>query len=420
MRLTLFTPCFTFLLMLILVGCTKNPDTTETPQPTSDLPEIIRFTPSAVFPDDTVRIELKNFKLNYSSDTTAGRSDKVLIGSNIATVQFSGTQFVTVKINGSHRTNKITVIIGRDTAISKDVITINERPGSWQKVTTCPGGSRNYFATYLFGDTAYFGFGSGPVGTVNTFFTDFWKFNLKDTGWQKLFDQAVPSSSFSETVSWQVANKGYISFTSLSGTETWTYNPGARQWLRNAATYPGGLLQQSVSVTNSKVFIGTSKNPANNNKTGFYEYNAVSNSFNYFGDIADTANSPIVNSFLLGDLLYFGIKGEIIGSFYYQTRRFYSLHTGTKTFVRKNDFPELFATWNLSCGFSYKGSGYIINGEKLYKYDSASNSWSRKKDFEGYNGNSLNYYGSFEYNGSLYLFVSNSGTFRVELWKYTE
>lgn len=409
-----------FIILQFVLACTKNNDTPENEISNSTLPEVVSISPASANPGETVRVELKNFKLTYSSDTTGGRSDKILIGTLKAEVQTASANSVTIFIANQHKTNKVTVVIGKDSAVSKDLLTVNQRPGSWQKVTNCPGGIRYNFAGFQFGDSAYFGFGNGPVGPVNTFFLDFWKLNLKDATWEKLFDKAVPNSAYSETVAWQVNNKGYVSFTALAGTETWNYTPSIRLWSKNPSSYPGALFQQSTCTQNDKVYVGAVINPFNSNKSGWYEFNATGNSFTYYADITDTAKSPLVHSFMLGDKIYFGIKQEISGSYYYQTKRFYEFNTSSKTSIRKNDFPENFATWNSSFGFTYKGSGYIINSQKLYKYDSATDTWDQKKDFDGYAGDALNYYRSFEYNGSAYLFVYNGATLKVELWKYTE
>jgi hypothetical protein len=69
---------------------------------------------------------------------------------------------------------------------------------------------------------------------------------------------------------------------------------------------------------------------------------------------------------------------------YNQTRKFYKFNTATKTYTRLSDLPELFATWSASFGFSYKGSGYILNDRRLFKYDAVTNSWQRKQDFNGF------------------------------------
>jgi hypothetical protein len=406
-------------LLLLLVSCGKDP-ATDIPLPQPNAAEIVSFSPTTVTSGDILTITLKNFTQVYTTDTSNSRKDIILIGTVPAVVKSASLNSLTVYINPQHKTNKIVVVIGKDTAISKESININFSKGTWQKVSVCPGGDRFAFATFNFADSAYFGFGQAFRNGYVTGLLDFWKFNLKDTGWVKLSDAVVAGPAYSETVSFQTDGKGYINFQSLSSKQTWSYTPATRLWTQNSNGYSGSFLQQAVCSGSTVAYIGANKNPGNNTKSGFFQYDALTNSFNYFADIADTANSPIINSFMLGDNIYFGIKQEIIGSYYYGTARFYQFNTSSKTFTRKKDFPEMFASWNSSFGFVYKGSGYIINSNKLYRYDVATDTWEQKRDFDGYTGNTLDYYGSFEYNGSAYLFVYSQSWQHAELWKYTD
>ncbi|TWI81660.1 hypothetical protein IQ13_2678 [Lacibacter cauensis] len=396
-------------------ACSKDPSPDDAANGNS--PQIIRFMPTTVQSGDTLRIELKNFSQTYTSDTSASRKDIVLIGTVPATVLSANQTTLSVSINALHRSNKLIVVIGKDTAISKDAVIIGS--GSWQKISTCPSGNRTNPSVFIFGDSAYYGFGMGFRNGYVTGLPDFWKLNLKDGSWVKLFDVAVSDPLYSECVSFQVNGKAYISFRSAAN-QTWNYTAATRTWARNSSVYNGSYFLQSTGSSSNYALIGASDNPAANGKSGFYQYDATNNSFSYLADITDTAKSPIITGCMVGSDFYFGIRQELVNGAYNQTRKFYKFNTATKTYTRLSDLPELFATWSASFGFSYNGSGYILNDHRLFKYDAVTNSWQRKQDFTGFPALSVNYYGSFEYNSALYVFAYNDSQQVTELWKYSE
>ncbi len=410
---------FSFVLLsgLLFSACSKDPSPDDTANGNS--PQIVRFMPTTVQSGDTLRIELKNFSQTYSSDTSASRKDVVLIGTVPATVLAANQTALSVSINALHRSNKLIVVIGKDTAISKDDVVIGSSNGSWQKISTCPSGNRTNPSSFVFGDSVYYGFGMGFRNGYVTGLPDFWRLNLKDGSWLKLFDVAVSDPLYSECVSFQLNDKAYISFRSASN-QTWHYTASTRTWARNNSVYNGSYFLQSTGSSNNAALIGTSDNPATNGKSGFYQYDAVNNNFSYLSDITDTAKSPIITGFMLGNDFYFGIRQELVNGSYNQTRRFYKFNTGTKTYTRLADFPELLATWSASFAFAYKGTGYVINDHRLFKYDAVTNSWQRKLDFAGFPNLSVNFYGSFEYNSALYVFAYNDSQQVTELWKYSE
>lgn len=409
---------FLFVLVcgLLFSACTKDPSPDSSD---SSSPQIVRFQPATVQSGDTLRIELKNFAQTYTSDTSASRKDIVLIGTVPATVLSASQTSLSVSINASHRSNKLIVVIGKDTAISKDAVIIGSSSGSWQKISTCPSGNRTNPSVFVFGDSAYYGFGMGFRNGYVTGLPDFWKLNLKDGSWVKLFDVAVSDPLYSECVSFQLNGKAYISFRSAAN-QTWNYTAATRTWAKNSSVYNGSYFLQSTGSSSNNALIGVSDNPAGNGKSGFYQYDATNNVFSYLADITDTAKSPVITGFLLGNDFYFGIRQELVNGVYNQTRKFYKFNTATKTYTRLTDLPELFATWSASFGFSYNGSGYILNDRRLFKYDAVTNSWQRKQDFTGFPALSVNYYGSFEYNSALYVFVYNDSQQVTELWKYSE
>lgn len=410
-----------FLLLLcglLLTACSKD-GSTDNPNPNIDGPQIVRLDPGIVQSGETLHIELKNFAQTYTSDTSAARKDIVLIGTVPATVLNANLTSLSVAINALHRSNRVIVVIGKDTAISKDSVKIGSESGAWQKISTCPAGNRTNPSVFLFGDSAYYGFGMGFRNGYVTGLPDLWKLNLKDGSWVKLFDEAVSDPLYSECVSFQMNGRAYISFRSTTN-QTWNYTAASRTWARNSSAYGGSYFLQSTGSNGSTAIIGASENPLANGKSGFYQYDAGSNQFSYLADIPDTAKSPIITGFQSGTDFYFGIRQELVNAAYNQSRRFYKFTPGTKTFARLADLPELFATWTQSYGFSYKGAGYILNDHKLFKYDAVTNSWQRKADFGGFPNSSVNYYGYFEYNSSVYLFVYNDSLQVTELWKYNE
>lgn len=400
-------------------ACSKDPSS-DLPQPVNENdPQIVRFLPATVQSGDTLRIELRNFSQTYTADTTAGRRDAILIGSTPASIINATQTIVSVAINAQHRTNKLIVVIGKDTAISKDSVIIGSGPGTWQKVSTCPAGNRTNPSVFLFGDTAYYGFGMGFRNGFITGLSDFWKFDLKAGTWTKLSDQAVSDPLYSECVSFQHNDKAYISFRSVTP-QTWKYTTASRTWERHSYSYNGSWFLQTTGTTANTTLFGATENPAANGKSGFTSFDATTGQFSYFADIPDTARSPIITGYMAGSDFYFGIRQELVNGYYNQTPRFYKLNTTTKMFERKANVPDTLATWSQSYAFAYKGNGYILNAHKLFKYDAIANTWQRKNDFNGFPNESVNYYGSFSYNNACYVFVYNELLQVTELWKYTE
>ena len=406
---------------VLFAACSKDPSTDPQQQPGNENdPQILKFLPATVQSGDTLRIELKNFAQAYTPDTTGGRRDAILIGSTPASVINATQTLVTVAVNAQHRSNKLIVVIDKDTAISKDSVIVGSGgPGTWQKVSTCPAGNRTNPSVFLFGDTAYYGFGMGFRNGYITGLPDFWKFDLKSNTWTKLFDQAVTDPLYSECVSFQANDKGYISFRSATA-QTWKYTPASRTWERHSNAYPGTWFLQTTGTTANTTLIGATENPSANGKSGFISFDAGTGQFSYFTDIPDTAKSPIITGYMAGSDFYFGIKQELVNGSYNQSPRFYKLNSTTKAFERKANLPDTLATWAQSYAFAYKGNGYMLNAHKLFKYDAVANTWLRKNDFTGFPNESVSYYGSFSYNNAFYVFVYNELLQVTELWKYNE
>lgn len=405
--------------LMLLSACSKDPSSAPQQPVGENDPQIVKFIPAAVQSGDTLRIELKNFSQTYSADTVGGRRDVILIGTTPASVISATQSTISVAINAQHRTNKLIVVIGKDTAISKDSVIIGSGPGTWQKVSSCPAGNRTNPSVFLFGDTAYFGFGMGFRNGYVTGLPDFWKFDLKTGTWTKISDQAITDPLYSECVSFQTNDKAYISFRSATP-QTWKYTAVSRTWERHSNVYTGSLFLQTTATTANTTLIGATENPVANGKSGFIKFDAGSGQFSYFADIPDTAKSPIITGFMLGSDLYFGIRQELVNGYYNQTPRFYKLNTTTKLIERKANVPDTLATWSQSYAFAYKGAGYMLNAHKLFKYDDVANTWQRKNDFTGFPNENVNYYGSFQYNNAFYIFVYNELLQVTELWKYNE
>jgi hypothetical protein len=405
---------------VLFASCSKDPSSDPQQQPVNaNNPQIVKFLPATVQSGDTLRIELKNFAQTYTSDTTGGRRDAILIGTTAASVINATQTLVTVAINAQHRSNKLIVVIAKDTAISKDSVIIGSGPGTWQKVSTCAAGNRTNPSVFLFGDTAYYGFGMGFRNGYITGLPDFWKFDLKAGTWTKLSDQAITDPLYSECVSFQNNDKAYISFRSVNP-QTWKYTPGTRTWERHSNVYSGSWFSQTTGSSGNTTLIGASENPAANGKSGFISFDGTTGQFSYFADIPDTAKSPIITGYMSGSDFYFGIRQELVNGYYNPTPRFYKLNSTTKLFERKANLPDTLATWSQSYAFAYRGNGYILNAHKLFKYDAVANTWQRKNDFAGFPNESVNYYGSFLYNNAFYVFVYNESLQVTELWKYNE
>ena len=200
--------------------------------------------------------------------------------------------------------------------------------GTWKRMADLPGVARLDAVGLNIGDKGYVGLGGDHS---NVLFKDFWEFDPSTNSWEQMPD--FPGEARAGAISFSVAGNGYVGMGWGFGhtNDLWKFDPTSKTWTKESE-YPGAGTDGMVCfVINDKAYIGA--------------------------------------GFLVND--------------------FWEYTPSTKQWRQLSNIPETFVHHGVS--LSYQGSGImatggVINGERsnrVWKYESSLDKWTRLPDFAG-------------------------------------
>lgn len=255
-------------------------------------------------------------------------------------------------------------------------------PGSWTRKANFPGQGTETPVAFTIGTKAYVGMGNGA--------TDFWEYDSVTNTWLQKSGLGTLSNG---RASFSIKDKGYAGLGTAfgnSGNDFYQYDPVSDQW-SNVADFPG---TSDNNIFAAKGFnIGAKgyvllANSANG-QTEMYEYNPSSDAW------FKRASLPIPSlegtvAFSIGNLGYAGTGFAPIGNLSFElVNQFWKYDPATDRWTRMADFGGG-DRW-LAAGFSIGNKGYIGTGATkrggvgglgpqcdFWEYNPSNNIWTKK------------------------------------------
>jgi N-acetylneuraminic acid mutarotase len=224
-----------------------------------------------------------------------------------------------------------------------------------------------------------------------------------------------------DAVSFSIGNKGYIGTGDNSGLKKdfWEYNPSGSTWMQKA-DFGGSARQGAVGFSiGTKGYVGTGYD-GNNPVKDFWEFDPIANTWTKKADFGGTARTQAA-AFSIGANGYIGTGVDASVNF---TKDFWQWNQASDTWTAITSLPDSGRSGAL--GFSIDKKGYLCTGysglftttyyQKLWEYDTTSNTWAKKADFPG-NGRSDA--AGFSFAGSLYLGMGGQGSTGLsDFWEW--
>lgn len=266
-------------------------------------------------------------------------------------------------------------------------VTNGHAQGTWSTMASLPATGRAFSYVFSIGDTGYV-CGGANLGTVQS---EFWAYVPATNTW---IQKTTPPFNAKQGVCFVVNNKAYLCTGMKAGlttptNEVWEFDPSTGAWSQKN-NFPGGARISAYSLAiGSKGYLGGGSNTLPGGQLyDFWEYVPATDTW------TQIPNYPITDYFGIATFEVNGI-GYFVGGFgtggsaTIPTNNVWSFNPSNNQWTAKNDFP---VNVGQSTGFTAAGSGYIVNGttqlgsnqtkiNDLYKYDSATDSWSMQTDF---------------------------------------
>lgn len=267
------------------------------------------------------------------------------------------------------------------------VLSANFSGGKWTQKANILGGPRMKATSFSIGNKGYVGTGSDN-GLDARVTKDFWEYDPVANTWTQKADFGGVARE--DATGFSIGNKGYIGV-GFDGYEVikdfWEYDPLANTW-NQKADFGGVARLVAVGFSiGSKGYIGTGFNEEP--KSDFWEYDPIQDSWQQKTSLPGPARSSAV-AFSVGDTGYIGLGGSIN----YQTeplKDFWGYDQATNTWSRKADFEAVHRVY--ASAFSTGSKGYVGIGLSLtypfsyykdfWEYDPLNNGWKQVPDFGG-------------------------------------
>lgn len=256
--------------------------------------------------------------------------------------------------------------------------------GKWTAMANFPGAAGAGTAGFTIGDHLFAGLGMGAGSkTVKSFY----QFDPAN-GWISILNFPL-SVGVTTSVGFSIGGVGYVVMTpdtvSNAGT-LYAYDTTANAWNAKAG-YPGTMVQGATAfVVNGKAYVGLGTYagvPYNE----FYQYDPGADKWTRMKDYPD-AHPAWAASFVIGDYAYVGTGAD--GSLAADcTADFYRYDPASDVWTKKASFPG--GPRFLAAGFSIGNQGFIstgsdtlgLNQSDCWQYDPGSDHWTNKADFPG-------------------------------------
>jgi N-acetylneuraminic acid mutarotase len=219
-------------------------------------------------------------------------------------------------------------------ALSSSILVFSQ--GVWTPRTSFPdSGYIQGISGFSIGNNGYAGLGQNG----NTYFDDFWRFNVSNNSWAK--KASFPGRARVEPACFVIGTKAYLVTGSVTnaGTcvnECWEYDTATDTWTQKA-NFPGSARVYAVGFAiDSLGYVGTGANELGDFTKDFYAYHPTSNTWTRIADCGGIARSA-------------------------------------------------------DCGFSVNGKGYVCFGQDsnihyytdMWEFDPVADTWTQKADYPG-------------------------------------
>jgi N-acetylneuraminic acid mutarotase len=336
------------------------------------------FSPTEVSPSQTVTIYGDNF--HRVAEKNIVRFD------NVTLIPFSSSSTelnVNIPAVLAGRDCYISVTIDNQAAVSTEKIRISGVPLIWERVTDYPGGSTYKMGSFAMGNYGYAGLG---VRIGHIYSKQFWKYHPALNEWIEI--ASFPGPKRINGHGFSISGMGYMggghnedSPSRVALRDYYKYDPELNQWTEIPSYM--GLLNNSFKgtfgATAEKGYISFTYDD-------FYSAEAGTNVWTKLANPQDGMFHD-GSFFAIGNIVYFigGIDRNGV-----LTNKVYAYDTSTNTWVRKNDFPGLarrasigFASGDIGFYGLGANSGFTILYNDVWKYYPLTDSWVRIEDFPG-------------------------------------
>lgn len=289
-------------------------------------------------------------------------------------------------------------------------------PDSWTKKADFGGSPRWFASGFAIGTNGYIG-GSGTMADPK----DFWEWDQATNVWTRKADYG--GGALHSATGFSIGNLGYIG----TGTGTayykdfWQYDPSVNTWTKKA-DFGGNRRKDAVGFSiGAKGYMGTGQFNDTQSFKDFWEYDQATNVWTQKADFGGTARFEAAG-FALGKKGYIGTGRDLNNNAY---KDFWEWDQATNTWTKKADFGGVVR--HAATGISIGDKGYIGTGgsyfqsnasyKDFWKYDVATNTWTRKADYPGIAGFQAVGFsiGDLGYIGTGYNFASGPAK---DFWEY--
>lgn len=273
------------------------------------------------------------------------------------------------------------VATGYDGQVRKDCWAYDPIDDSWNQVADFGGQAREYAVAFGLNGKGYVGLGA---------FSDLWQYDPLTNSW--IEKAAFPGGPRYAGASFCINSKGYVATGSLS-TDLWQYDPVADSWTQKA-NFGGPARSYSFAFTvGQKGYIGggiQNTRPATSGLQDCWEYDPALDQWTRKADFAGGKRSQ-AGTLVIGNRAFVGL-GVTLNSIYDD---WWEYDAANDQWIVRPSFTG--GKRNAVATFTIGAQGYIVSGwdgirgeldgnmtgvfkNDCYKYDAASNGWSRIAD----------------------------------------
>jgi N-acetylneuraminic acid mutarotase len=292
----------------------------------------------------------------------------------------------------------------------------------WIQKASLPGiaSPRNHPVTFAIGQFGYLLTGNGNNGPDN----DFYRYNTLTNQWTTLPDFPGEKRGFAYGTAYD--GKGYIGFGlgDLLYNDLWSYDPVQATWKELTPCPCLGRRHPAFVEADGKIYVGLG-DILSSNLNDFWAYDIATDTWQEL-TVFPSENRHHPFYFSIGTDIYVGMgHGSVNVDGWDVYRDFYKYDTATDTWTRMNDFPGEARVAGTQ--FTNNGKGYVLHGEgedhdllddgEFWEYDPSNDSWQQLTSVPG---GSRWAPGTFVVDNTVYTVAGSTFNYvdRKDMWSY--